>query len=303
MLELWQYLSKQSNTKTPLELSGFDCQLTGFEVDDRLQVDLVHLFLQLEIDRDSKLGKYVLGIFNYETIMRNKGGDIDEFVSITDKLCKRIESKLPDSGGADICRLKLWQQLLKSFQSLVRDRWIEEFDLLGGNNSRDMQMAKNFDWLLANPFANRKVMVWAHSSHIIDNYSDLRSLRGIGKDQRWDEVEKLVPFGQHVKKSLGEKAFSIAFTAAEGTFGLWSQPSGGRIEPPRTDSLEYLFVKAGIENGLLQLTSNSPKAKWLNEELVARPLSYKWMKTCWGNHFDAMIFNKTMEKSFPYDEK
>jgi erythromycin esterase-like protein len=108
--------------------------------------------------------------------------------------------------------------------------------------------------------------------------------------------KELIQMGELVDRSLGDRVFTIGFTAYQGRAGACFRSPFELTEPPE-GTLESLMEAAGLENAVVPLRSTSADAGWLSEPLYARPLGYRWMLAQWPKHFDAIVFNRTMTPS------
>lgn len=199
--------------------------------------------------------------------------------------------------------LLLWRQLLRSLRAYANYTIADSPQENGAGNSaersvnhRDAQMAENLIWLAERRYSGRKIIVWAASFHIMRNAAEIEVPSKVVDDT------DVVPMGHLVDQKFGNDVFSIGFTAGAGEAGAWFRPSFDLDAPPE-GTLEDLCLRAGIENGiapLRQAVGNSkPIPEWLTEKIYSRPLGYTWMKANWSRHFDALIFQKTMQPAKP----
>jgi erythromycin esterase len=291
---LLDYLAAQAKGKTPLELAGFDCQLTG-------------------VGTRAELGQFatdLLGKLPEGTFSPRQG---EEVFAAFDKLG---EDKLPDAAGLDriaqfakevaaakptdklpAAELGWANQVLDSTAGLIAMKKAASDDESG--NLRDRQMAKNFLWLMKERYAKRKVIVWAASYHTCRGVRDIDWL--VEKDgslKREARYAKTVTFGDEVCKAMGKEVYSVAFTAAEGEWKLMQFKEANKLADPRAGSLEAMMVKAGLTNAFLDLKAPSAGGEWLGKKRwVMRPMGYADMEAVWPRSFDGVVFTKTMTPS------
>jgi erythromycin esterase len=291
---LLEYLAAQAKGKTPLELAGFDCQLTG----SASRAELGHMATDL-------LGKLPEGTFS-----PRQG---EEIYTAFDKLG---EDKLPDAAGLDriaqfakalaaakptdrlpAAKLAWANQVQESLAGLIAMKKAANEDESG--NLRDKQMAKNFLWLMKERYAKRKVIVWAASYHTCRGVRDIDWL--VEKDgglKREARYAKTVTFGDEVCKAMGKEVYSVAFTAAEGEWKLMQFKEANTLAAPRAGSLEDLMSKAGLTNAFLDLKAPPAGGEWLaKKRWVMRPMGYGDMEALWPRSFDGVVFTKTMTPS------
>lgn len=286
---LWDYLSQQADSRNPLELAGFDCQFTGTASQDYLADDIEAYIASLEIDAidEEQLYGFLKQIRNL-AMHSNAGGDKDQFIQTLEQIRGAI-SRIPESDSSHRMN-RFWQQLFQSLGAYADYKWTKnDSNSASDAMKRDAQMARNLIWQADEYYADRKIIVWAASFHIMRNPADIEVPDGSV------DYSNMVQMGQRVHQSLGQRVYTIGFTAHQGRAGSCFGQSWS-LDPSPGGTFESICSEAGLENALIPLnTDTSPN--WLNEKRLARPLGYTWMKARWGQHFDAIVFNKTMTPS------
>ena len=282
---LWKYLGEKAKTESPLELAGFDCQFTA-SASRAFLVDELKAFVQQQNVKalsDAELD--ALGIQLQGLIERKYEGEKADFDASMKKLLEAV-SKIDSTD-----EVMFWVQNLKSIHAYADYMWREgQDDRMKTVADRDAQMAKNLIWMHQKQFPDRKIIVWAASFHIMRNPS------GIEVPDGSVNYKNMVQMGHAVHKSIGEKVFTVGFTAYDGIAGAYFRPRFQIGEAPG-GTLEDILAKAEIENGWLSLNADDAGGAWLKKKMFSRPLGYGWMKANWGEHFDAMVFNRTMKPS------
>jgi len=287
---MWDYIAKKAKSKNPLELCGFDCQFTA-GASLGLADDLEKLIDGLKTSEISESEKDQLLTQVRNLVSRlNPGGSKEEFDATANKISASLKKQVVANADEQRDRL-FWTQEIKSLMAYADYSWTKETSSSSdGIMLRDKQMADNLIWMANKYYPDRKIIVWAASFHIMRNPPEI-DVPGGSVD-----YSKMIQMGHLVHEALGDDVYTVGFTAFEGRAGSWN--FGSRSLPTAIDgTFESICNEAGLENGLVPLDSKDEDAKWLKEKLVARPLGYTWMKASWGNHFDAMIFNKTMTPS------
>ena len=292
---LWEYLAAEAKGKTPLELCGFDCQLTGSAARSELGHDVTEL-----------LGKLPDGTFTAK--------QQEEVFAAFDKLG---EGKVPDDAALGrvaefrkaVAALKpsdrlpaadlAWaNQVQESLAGLVASK--KGGDETECGNARDRQMARNFLWLAREKYPKRKIVVWAASYHTARGVKDIDWLvpRDDGGIKREAKYAKTVTFGDEVCKAMGKEVYSVAFTAADGEWKLVQHKEAVKLADPRDGSLEHLLCQAGLTNAFLDLKTPPAGGEWLGKRRwVMRPLGYADMEALWPRSFDGVVFTRTMTPS------
>jgi erythromycin esterase len=280
---LWNYLGEQFQTERPLELAGFDCQFTAGASRAFLIEDLKALVAQFDLksfsgdDSDLVVKQLESALTQEVTIVEGASEAIDRLI----QELSRLKQSSSDS--------EFWMQNLKSIQAYIAYKAGDRKGMQGVQD-RDAQMARNLIWMHQKQFPNRKIIVWAASFHV------MRNPPGIEVPGKTVDYSEVVQMGHAVDDALGSKVFTIAFTANDGAAGTYFRQPFGIGEAPE-GTLENIFSQAEIENGILALNPTDAGGKWLLQKQFSRPLGYSWMKAKWGEHFDAMVFNREMKPS------
>jgi erythromycin esterase len=292
VLPTLDYVANALDTGRPLEMAGFDNQLTG-----TLARDSLHLFADQFARR---IGSRVL-----------QDPDWPEALATLHQLADRANAGVPPlerrqqmlrllaelrtdalARGAGDRDAAFWAQVMESLASYAGITW----QTLGSstfNNLRDAQMARNLVWLANTRYPGRKIIVWAASAHVARDVAHLRNTAGGQPYQTgWS-----VHMGGEVYPVLGAQMYSIGFTAAAGRFGpYWQTPA--TLAPPPAGSMEAYFVEAGLTNAFLDLRAVPAGGEWLRA-VYARPFGYGYLQGDWTRVFDGMIFTRDMLPSTP----
>lgn len=275
---LFDYIRKQAAGSRPLELAGVDCQFTG-RASRRFVTMLREIAGRLEPDvvSDQELQE-VCDVLDLLVAGKPTVGSLRDFEATMSRLIEAIEA------AGDDREMRFFGQALRSVKAQARSRQVRDPAM------RDAQMARNLVWLAREYYPKRKIIVWAASFHTMRNPASVRV------PASRISYEKTKTMGHLAHPELGKDVFSVMFTAHRGSAGAWMRrPAALPIAPAGT--LEDVFEKAGIQNGMLSLRSSEPGAAWLQQPLAARPLGYQYMQADWSRVFDAVIFNETMTPS------
>jgi erythromycin esterase len=82
-------------------------------------------------------------------------------------------------------------------------------------NRREEQNAHNLRWLLEKEYPDRKVIVWAHNTHVINAYF-APEFRGVHIEPQPGDMK---PTGVYLADWLGDKVYTIALTTFQGDDG------------------------------------------------------------------------------------
>lgn len=308
MLPLFEYINAKSKTKNPLYISGFDCQVSGYYVENNFQEDLIAFLKEKNIEfTDTIEQNFFFNTFNQFVFTPRyiKKMSISQKVVYNDSLKKlkpqfesillKKEKQLSKVKGK---KALLFSQFLystrKYLPAILHFNQIDKVnykDIL--RNVRDSVMGENIVWLAEKYYSKRKIIVWAASYHLAKHktigYGDLK--------------ETLV--GDYIRDKLDNKTYTIAFTAYEGETGWYNGKNISTVFKPNKNSFEELFYQTGCDNFFLDLKTNSKSAtgQWLMTPKIMRPLGYVEQEKIWPKVFDAVIFNKKMKKVTPIKDK
>ena len=282
---LFEYLASKAATKKPLELAGFDCQFTAAASRD-LTESLREFVKKLPADT-VKAEQVEAACAALNSLIRRSAvdGKLAEFQKTMDQLAEAA-AKLARSDSPDQREALLWSQVFRSIRAQAGLTWAgrrSRPDI----NGRDEQMGKNLIWLAREFYPKRKIIVWAASFHLVRNAPTITPMN---PSLNYD---KTVPMGHVVHAALGDEAFSVGFTAGGGEHG-WAFRRPNRLAPAPAGTLEDLFARAKIANGLVNFRAEGVKSI---QPIYSRPLGYQYMKADWSGVFDAMIYNQKMTPS------
>jgi erythromycin esterase-like protein len=146
---------------------------------------------------------------------------------------------------------------------------------------RDIQMAKNFQYLSDSLFKNQKIIVWTHTGHFID----LQETHIEGNYQK--------NMGQYLFDSpmLRANSYLIVFSSRKGEYGVIRS----EINPVMQCKYESLedYVPKRIEFGFLNFTNynlNSSNQHSYLSQVLGHQCNYK----DWRMAYDGLIYIKKM---------
>ncbi len=288
------YLHKAAGSPKPLELCGFDCQLTGPASGEHLAQELSAVAERaLPAAPPAKVWEHVVGYLGDAKRSMNKtqhAARQRDLAAMAAAL--REEGKATDRAARDRA---WWAQVCTSLAAQLANQFKQRSSRSRGGpeatNARDAQMADNLIWLADQHYKDRKVIVWAATFHLIRNAPKLKALKA-----RVDYANT-VPMGHRVAKHFGNSCYTLGFTAYEGEIGQpWNTPSRLSAAPP--DTLEHWMKEAGFTEAIVDLRTPAAKGHWLHEPFVARPLGYSLMRgSGWHETLDGLYFQRTMTPS------
>jgi erythromycin esterase-like protein len=274
------YVERTRAGGRPLELTGFDLQLTG-TLSRQLVSDLARV-LPPSGDRGVVLDVIGTMTSSMSRFQKIEGGRREEFYAAA----ARLIAEMSEARDAES---RLLRQVLHSTERNARFWWNADFDKPDPAvmNIRDAQMADNLLWLLRERYADRKVIVWAATSHASRNRQRIAPpLADAG----------MIPMGHHLSTTLGAGTYVIAFTSSRGRFGSWRSGSTD-LARPKAGTLEDAFDRTNLPHAFIDLRTHVREGDWLAGPFTARLMGHTRMTAPWREVVDGIFFVRTAEPS------
>ncbi len=289
---VFDYATRTSSSARPLEMAGFDCQITGAPL---VYHDyIVGLVDALQPEALSADDRSLLQQWMERSAASKPTRNADEAAAVS-ALLQRIGQIVDTAASGAVLSTRerdFARRCILNLQSLqiVRDAMDDTGPSDAAVLERDTTMGENLIWLANHRYRGRKIIVWAASSHIA------RAWRGVEPaDERLPDSQlEYVPMGEHVAAELGDEIYVMGFIAHDGEYGTLS-PQPRRLEPSPVGSLDRLLYETGQPYLFLDLKTSPPS--WLQEALVARPFGYASFRARWPEIFDGFFFTAKMQPS------
>lgn len=288
LLPLLDYVGERSKTNRPLELAGFDSQISVPARAASWLPDCVAFLNEHHIDTlqvpqwtDSRALLDSLLRFGFLT---NNVPSLERqtmLLTALDTLVRRVGAL----ASSDVNTM-FWKQNLKSVRALAP----YVFAAVANNptnanfNLRDAQMAENLLWLARTRYPSRKIIVWAASAHNLRTAPEVKYYEG------------LRTMGSIYAKEMGTESYNIAFVASEGSAGRWFQNSA-TLPRVHSESIEGLWAATTHNVAMVDFRGLPADGSWLRGKLLSGPLGFSQMATNWTNAFDALIYTRVMSPS------
>ena len=278
---LIEYWGRATKGQRPLELCGFDCQFTGKSSRDLLVKDVNALWDKLgtaapDAGQRAAIVEMLPKLADWHKPSQEERQQWDSTLAAWRKALEtaRPSDALPEAD------LAFWRQFVASTSTLaaICGLGLDPPEIQEWFKLRDPQMARNLVWLARTVYPQRKIIVWAATSHV----------------QRNPLPEWGVRMGHEVFKMLGNQVYTIAFTCAEGEARPSWKNKAAIVEPPIPGSIEDLFVKAGCTNAFLNFHDLGTDGTWLKQKLTSRLLGHADWEANWTDMFDGIVFIKKM---------
>jgi erythromycin esterase len=286
---LFEYARSTYSTIHPLEMTGVDCQFTGYPPGGFFKELLKGRNSMLTKEQREVLSKCLknsqLSIEEKRAILPEGKPGLSPLEDLVTQLEKKKAILLQTHSRRDV---EFSIRVLGNFSAAERQ---DAASFKNGARIRDGRMGENIVWLAKHRYPDRKIIVWAASTHNSRNISTVTT-----PDK--DHYKGAVCMGDVAYKALGDEMYSIAFLAYGGTIGMPGKP----VEPVKDappGSLENLLRQAGKPYQFVDLRSvrNDDSSRWLRQPLTARPFGYMDAQADWTKIFDAFIYTEIMTPS------
>jgi erythromycin esterase len=145
-------------------------------------------------------------------------------------------------------------------------------------------MATNLELLVDNLYAGKKVMVWAHNSHIAHDASAV-------SEWDWNNMGKWI-FGHY-----GSQVYTIGLYMYQGS-AAWNGGTVYTIPPAPDDSVEGLLHAAGDPYVFLDIsnvTNSTSGAAWMSQDFPIRDWGVYNMDLTLKNEYDGLLQIDTVQ--------
>jgi erythromycin esterase len=256
---LFDYIKSSQQTTSPIEMAGFDLQVTA---DGSVSQFAKYLQAFVGSLSDTGLRDRATGIANTalaarESVQSSKFTSQTAFDALTDaaqKLTELIEnnpSALAQAHGAlEVAFARRAIGNMQADAAFRREFAIDPVTTSARESMRDSVNAANLRWLVEERFAGRKAIVWAHDVHVMNAYYD-KDFRGVHPTFQQGDME---PTGTFIANWFGNAVYTLGATTFEGEDGFAVGGPSRPVPAAPDGSLElelhrlghpYVFLDAG----------------------------------------------------------
>lgn len=160
---------------------------------------------------------------------------------------------------------------------------------------RDQGMAENLLWWLEGPLKERKVIVWAHNYHVMnDNYLATAN-PGVAPVREPRVTGPAGPMGRFLKDALGSGLYTIGFDSHGGAA---LDPDAGKDHAVTPGDMEKLLHAAGRPLLFLDL-SRLPADHWLRAPRTGSFYFHEPHPANWTRVYDGIFFIDEQKPATP----
>jgi erythromycin esterase len=316
VLPVFEYARASHAGDRPLEMAGFDMQLSGRQVDD-VEGDLLRFAGAVEraAVRDSATAlarDVVVGFRSFDPQGENRPTppDLERFLASADALLELFATRGAELAGPHGEReVAFMERVVGNLRELGINQYERSFAgrpadgpearalQNRGWNRRDARMADNFLWLAEERYPDRKLIVWAHNGHIMNAHyrADWTALSHAPTDGG------MKPMGVFLAEAMGDAVYTVGFTAFTGEYGLAHMPITTPIREAPAGSLEALLHQLGHDQAFLDFRALPPD-HWLRQPATMAIRGYMPERMDdWTRVIDGVFFIDRMTPATPIE--
>jgi len=243
VIPLFEYIKASQATLRPLEMAGFDMQVTADGSTARFAEDLRAFAAGLEdqVLRARAVSLVEQGLSARERLFANKfagQADLDALTEATAGLVMLINERRRDfervHGPLGTSFMAHAIENMRADAAFRAEFARAPATTPARESSRDAANAANLRWLLEERYAGRKALVWAHDVHVMNAYYDSQ-FRGVHLKQQPGDMK---PTGTFIAEWLGKQVYTIGMTAFQGEDGFAMGGPATPVPPAPDGSLE-----------------------------------------------------------------
>lgn len=279
---LYNYIPASHQTNKPLQITGFDNQMTMLHSTKYLlqYLDSSLRAIDAPITKQENYSLQVLPLI--DSIQHWSYKDTANFQRVHNYLsdiCAQVVNKMPEQS--------FFMALLNNLIEENRMHVADTKKRLSGMNVRDRRMAENLKWLKTNKYPNEKIIVWAANAHVADYvYNDPAK-----------DLDTLATMGYYLKldNAFAKTTYIIGFTSYGGYSGRLNPgfpkyairaPQKNAFETWIAPELKYAFTDFKKFNTQQQAKAETFHLKGLGHQTA--------FKSVWNKSFDGIFFIKEM---------
>lgn len=273
----YNYIPQSLESENPLTITGFDSQVHG-QYSNTLKT-FIHDFLKAKDISFVNTKSYQTSFLPFIDSTRISKDLIKQqlFINQIDTIFNQLPKNL--EGSFDFLLLQNLQESCKSSISFL-SKGKDYMEI------RDKQMAENLKWLVNYKFPNQKIIVWAHSEHVLKNKN---LIKPIFSNENWTNM------GHFFTRDslLNAQTYILGFSSKSGTAGRITNPKSYNVSSRKNNSFEswiadstkYAFIDFKKFRGL------NPKSM---EYFNMKGKHHGYNEAVWTEVFDGIFYIRDM---------
>lgn len=287
-----EYVQAAERTEHPIDVVGFDSRVARPKVRDESYPAMVFAFFdrldpailsKTEREQFITMSKGLVPADYY-----NKPGLRDFNRALPKRLVEVIDHRRTELLTRFAPReIDYLRQSLVSFLNMDRGLGPGDKAPFSDHYTRDAAMAANVLWWVNGPLKDRKVIVWAHNYHVMNDFmTDSAGAAAHGRKIVPMTEPTSAPMGWFLKTHLGDDLYTIGFTSYGGTFAQAPGEDPPKIVP---GELETLLHQAGNAQSFVDL-AHLPADDPLRKPMTASFYFHNPNLATWSRCYDGVLF-------------
>jgi hypothetical protein len=285
--DTWRYLKDCAKTNNPWKLAGIDNQLHGAHTAVHLRKLVTNLFSPANsspIFTPPDQFRYIelldsLVKFSGRGTIPTAQSELDWFGRQTDLLLQQLRANAAVDSFALIT--------VENIRSNCRHQQLykEKQDYNAAFAERDVQMAKNLQWLATVKYPTEKIIVWAANGHISKNQYDVEPRKFAHQS-----------LGAYFTKELGfaGQTYVLGFSSFEGTAGRTTANTKYQLPAREDKSFERWISQKGRDFAFVDFRGFNKKNPNYSSLFMMSASNHFQQKGAWHKAYDGIFFIRTM---------
>jgi erythromycin esterase len=279
---LFKWVQSSWKTRRPIEMAGFDVQITAAGAEELLFADLRQLAVSCP---DVALGKLLQAnvertIAAYQKTdspkaaaeVTNVGQAVGDILQLIDRHRKLLEE------ASSVRRLSFLMRTLENLRCVAELRFeaaqgtpgtvgVQLKDPTHYFDKRDEENARNIRWLLDVGYPGRKIIIWAHNVHICK----LAFGPNFGPLTQRPQPHDMIPMGRLLAERMHDECYAIGLTSFDGNDAWANGSKTNPIPAVPPDSLEAQLHATGRPYGFINLRGHKSLGEYRLQQRIFVP--------------------------------
>ncbi|CUU49741.1 erythromycin esterase family protein [Clostridium beijerinckii] len=253
-LDLFDYIKRQSKTKNPLYLTGYDMQPTSSyfitfmtswlgTIDKNYAKEYANFETQYFPDCYKIINQYesYKHIDELNQIKNKYDPQYEKALKFIDDNREKLAAVYPNNPNIINIAKKSLEDRMKFVEAAMLDT-VKSYEF------RDKIMAENVEWITNVLYPGKKVILWAHNDHLAKNTSKMLVL----ENEKW--INSFTSMGELLNKKLNDKEYVLGLYMNSGKACSITTQRNFDISPMPEGSLENNMIKSGYKYSFVDLS-------------------------------------------------
>ena len=248
---LFDYIKKQHSTQSPLNYVGYDTQASSDFLINQLKKILADYNKKLSDSLSTRMFSYQRAYgyaSNQDSVNYLKHRNI--FVATSNTARRYLEDNKDAIMAKHQINNAAFKVMVRSLAMFAASYNLPYAETWKGYALRDSLMAENIKWLLAEVYANKKVIIWAHNGHVEKDSTENGYMKAMG---------------HFLKEQHAADYYTIGLFAYSGVaYQFWTKKTIP-IEKTNNTFIEHRLIATGKNTPFLNISNarKTPANSWI----------------------------------------